>query len=383
MLKRQSFDMKKWLFVFLLSPLFVIAQTAKPVAKKAAGFVLNGKLDGEFPDGLEVKLYKNGENSEAGSAILSKGKFTITGSVNEPILCFLMIGESKPAEIYIENSNITFKAHKSQPGKYDVEGSASHKEFSAFIGVFMPIVQQMSALASTINKTAPGTERDGLMSTYNSLQLNVQKEIDKLVESKPASYVSAFVLNATYQFNEDPIVLESRFNKLSASIRQSETGKQLEAFIAEKKIGAVGTASLDFTQPDTTGNPVSLSSFRGKYVLVDFWASWCGPCRDENPNVVKNFQQFNKKNFTVLGVSLDRPGQKEKWIQAIKDDNLTWTNVSDLQFWNNAAARLYHISGIPQNILVDPNGKIVARNLRGPALEAKLCELLGCETKPF
>ena len=374
--------MKRVLFILLLSPLFIVAQVKpKVVAQvKQKGFLIDGKLDG-YADGTLVKLYKNGEGVEMVSAKTLKGKFALKGTVTEPVLCYLVIGQdnvNKPVELFMENAIISVKGNKAQPNQFKIEGSATQKDFAGFVEKFLPLAQQLNSLAGTINQTMPGAERDTLMITYTGTQQKIQTQIDKFIAEKPKSPVTTFVLNATYQFNEDPIQLENRFNKLDASVKNLESGKQLADMIAENKIGAIGTQALDFTQPDTTGKNISLSSFRGKYVLVDFWASWCGPCRNENPNVVENYKKFSSKNFTVLGVSLDRPGQKNKWVEAINHDNLTWTHVSDLQFWENSAAQLYHIKGIPQNILVDPEGKIVGKNLRGPDLEAKLCELLGC-----
>lgn len=363
--------MKKLLSLFLLAPFFLLAQTNP-------SFTINGKLAG-YPEGTTVRLVRNGDNSDLAAGVLNQSAFQLKGTVNEPVLCFLFIGaEPKPVEIFVENKTISFSGDKSQPGEYKIEGSASHNDFDQFVKEFIPLAQQLSTLASVINNTMPGADRDSLLSTHKNMELAVQKSIDKMVQEKPKSLVTAFVLSATYGFKEDPLQLEERYNKLDPSVKETETGKQVATTIAESKIGAIGSLATDFTQADTSGAPVALSSFRGKYVLVDFWASWCVPCRQENPNVVENFKKFSPKNFTVLGVSLDRQGQKERWIEAIHEDKLTWTHVSDLQFWNNAAARLYRIQSIPQNYLLDPDGKIIAKNLRGQALEAKLCELLGC-----
>lgn len=341
------------------------------------GFVINGKLDG-YPDGTDIRLIQNGENVEMAKVKLQKGKFVIKGSVKEPVLCFVMIGTEKPAEVYVENKTISFKGNKAEPGVYKIEGSPSHKDFADFIDVFVPLAQQLSSQAGVINNTLPGTARDSMMNIYTGTQQKLQAEIDKLVAKKPTSVIAPFVLNVTYQFNDDIMLLEKRYNMLDVAMHNTEAGKQLQDFINQNKVGAIGTAAMDFTQPDTTGLPISLSSFKGKYVLLDFWASWCRPCRQENPAVVSNYNRFKDKNFTVLSVSLDRPGKKDEWINAIHEDNLTWTHVSDLQFWSNAAAILYKVNGIPQNFLIDPKGMIVAKGLRGPALEAKLCELLGC-----
>jgi peroxiredoxin len=137
----------------------------------------------------------------------------------------------------------------------------------------------------------------------------------------------------------------------------------------------IGTLSPDIVLKDVNGTPVSLSSLKGKVVLIDFWASWCGPCRAENPNLVASFNKYKDKGFQVLSVSLDRPGGKEKWLKAIHDDALTWWHVSDLQFWNNAVAKQYGIEAIPQNLLIDPSGKIIAKNLQGLELDKKLAAI--------
>jgi len=200
--------------------------------------------------------------------------------------------------------------------------------------------------------------------------------IKQWLNNHTASPVSAYVLMNLRFFYMDMDEISSYYDKLQPMAKNNLAAKELGESVSANRMTGIGKTAPDFTQPDTLGKPVSLKDFRGKYVLLDFWASWCHPCREENPNVVKAFNKFKDQNFTILSVSFDQKGAKDKWLDAIHHDGLTWTNISELKFWDNNAAKLYDIQGIPANFLIDPNGIIIARDLRGKELDQKLSEVL-------
>jgi len=213
---------------------------------------------------------------------------------------------------------------------------------------------------------------------FKALQKEREHALKEFIVGHPESYLSLMALSSMGGPSADINVIEPLYTGLSQKLKDTDPGKQLKQSFAALKATSVGTMAPDFTQNDVNGKPVKLSDYKNKsYVLLDFWASWCGPCRQENPNVVRVYNKYKDRKFTVLGVSLDKATGKADWLKAIKDDGLTWTQVSDLKFWNNEAAALYFIQSIPQNYLIDPNGKIIAKNLRGAELEAKLIEVLG------
>ncbi len=364
--------MKKFLIIACGLTGWANAQNLKP-----AGFSISGHIQGLAEQSDVFVTDANKPTDTIARSAVSGGTFSLKGVIPEPNLYELNFGgPKKKTVLFIGNENIKIDGSVEDLATLEVKGSASEDDFMSFQQVFNPYFARLNSLGQLANSTEGSLKRDSIAVLYNSTAGIIESKIDSFIQQKNSSFVSPFVLVVTNQLTDDPLLLERRFLSLSPVVQESMYGKYLKEQIENGKIGAVGTSEIDFTQNDTSGKPVSLSSFKGKYVLVDFWASWCRPCRMENPNVLAAYGKFKSKNFTVLGVSLDR--ERSPWIKAIQDDRLDWQQVSDLKFWNNEAAAKYRIQQIPQNFLIDPNGKIIAKNLRGPDLDSRLCELLGC-----
>ena len=359
--------MKKILLILLVLPGLLLAQTNKK-------FSIKGTLKG-MKDKTELSLKNDELGKEPIALIKSTGEhFEFNGELKEVGLYYISLKENNnKLLIFLDASKVTVDGDYTSLQTARVTGSSSHDDFVTFNNIFNPLFSKLSSSAQQLNQGAK--DEDGaIRKSYSNSVGEVNNAIDKFLSDHPSSPVSPFLLLVTLQLNDDPALLEKRLSKLATTAKQNYFGRAAVKVVEDSRFGSIGSLAPDFTQQDPNGKEVSLSSFKGKYVLIDFWASWCGPCRQENPNLVNAFNKYKDKNFTVFGVSLDR--SKDAWLKAIKDDRLSWTHVSDLKFWSNDVAVKYKIQSIPQNYLLDPEGKIIAKNLRGPELHSKLAVLL-------
>jgi peroxiredoxin len=360
-------------------------------------FTVKGKVGSLNEPAKAFIAYRVGKTNVIDSAVLKNGAFEFKGNIDGPTQASLRIKhDAAPIDtkkrvpldvlpVFLENATIVVTAPDSiKHGK--ITGSKLNDENAKYTSLFTKMDAEVANLMKQYNSFTPEQKKDSVimkpfMEKYTAANKDREPLTKKFAEENRNSYIGLIAFRASMGYDIDPKVVEPEFLKYSQEVRATNVGKSIQEAIDGAKRSQVGAMAADFTQFDPTGKSVKLSDFKGKYVLVDFWASWCGPCRAENPNVLAAYNKYKSKNFEILGVSIDEPTKKAEWLQAVKQDGLTWTQVSDTKEGGNTAANLYGVNAIPFNFIIDPTGKVVAKNLRGDELEKKLAELLDKKTK--
>jgi peroxiredoxin len=365
-----------------LSLIVVLAAYACPAQQK---FTIKGTLGSLASEG-KVKLMRYNVLTDKimeDSAELVKGSFVFNGQIEGIENSYLFIvsemdekGNRKfdRQEFYLEKGLTTVRGKNIETAL--ITGGPAQTDYNALKKQLQPLEEERQPFYSKLGQLRKDKNEAGIKELHKQMepiQAKIEEVKNGFIKKYPDSYVSLSLVKEKGSAFIEPDKITPYFMMLSKRLRTSREGKQLADRIELAKRTAVGQPALVFTQSDTNGTPVSLQSLQGKYVLIDFWASWCAPCRAENPQIKKAYEKYRGRNFEIIAVSLDE--KKEPWLKAIEKDGLPWIHVSDLKGFKNSVALQYGVTAIPQNFLIDPNGIIVASNLRGEELEKKLEEL--------
>ena len=350
--------------------------------KSSKDFTLNGNISGELENGTRVFLKKVGEQNQPmdiDTTTIENGKFTFTGMTDQPEIHYVFIDKIRGnIPFVLEKGTIKVTAQKDSLNYAKLEGTEQNDLFAEYINGSRKISEKAMHINNDRRKAS--MENDSItMASLNDEFLELQEEAQNFestyVKEHPNALISALILERMISDPRAPKEdAQKLYDGLTPEIKATKPGKNVGEKLSLGKNTEIGAKAPDFSAPSLSGDQLALKDVLGKVTLIDFWAAWCKPCRAENPNVVNIYKKYHEKGLNIIGVSLDRTA--EDWKKAIEEDGLEWNHVSNIAYFDDAIAKLYNIQAIPATFLLDKDGVIVAKNLRGPALEEKIASML-------